>query len=57
LEGTLIENIDSALELVTFQQNPNNPSRADAKVFFDPISAFRQFSVTLAPRLNIQELV
>ena len=57
LEGSLIENIDSALELVRFEQNPNNPSRADVCVFFDPISAFRQFAVTLKPRINLQEFV
>lgn len=57
IEGTLIENLDAAMELLTFSRDPNNPSAALVEVSFDPISAYRQSRVILRPRLNLQELV
>lgn len=57
IEGSLIENVDEAMELLTFRRDPQNPTAALVEVAFDPISAYRQSQVILRPRLNLQEIV
>lgn len=56
-EGSLVENVEASLDLVTFEQDQNNPSNACVIAYFDPISAFRLFTVSLRPRINLQNFV
>lgn len=54
--GTLFENIDEVTDLIDVQINSQNPSRVDACVTFDLVSAFRTFATRMKMRVQTSSL-